>query len=137
MKTTFIEHAMRNNKIVITIVLTLMVVGIVALKKMPRNEFPVFTVRQGLVVGVYPGASSEQVAEQLTTAVENYTFGFKEVKKSGVEFVYIRVGRGDGIGKDYVLDDKFVEYIKGFNKVKIPVGVYFYSDANNEEASKK
>ena len=82
---------MRNNKIVITIVLTLMVVGIVALKKMPRNEFPVFTVRQGLVVGVYPGASSEQVAEQLTTAVENYTFGFKEVKKSGT-YSYSREG---------------------------------------------
>ena len=62
---------------------------------------------------------------------------FKELKKSGVEFAYIRVGRGDGIGKDYVLDDKFEEYIKGFNKVKIPVGVYFYSDANNEEAAKK
>ena len=91
MKTTFIEHAMRNNKIVITIVLTLMVVGIVALRKMPRNEFPVFTVRQGLVVGVYPGASSEQVAEQLTTAVENYTFGFKEVKKSGT-YSYSREG---------------------------------------------
>ena len=91
MKTTFIEHAIRNNKIVITIVLSLMVVGIVALKKMPRNEFPVFTVRQGLVVGVYPGASSEQVAEQLTTAVENYTFGFKEVKKSGT-YSYSREG---------------------------------------------
>lgn len=62
---------------------------------------------------------------------------YKQVKKSGVEFVYIRVGRGDGIGKDYVLDDKFEDYIKGFNKVKIPVGVYFYSDANNEEAAKK
>lgn len=62
---------------------------------------------------------------------------FKELKKSGVEFAYIRVGRGDGIGKDYVLDDKFEEYIKGFNQVKIPVGVYFYSDANNEEAAKK
>lgn len=62
---------------------------------------------------------------------------YKQVKKSGVEFVYIRVGRGDGIGKDYVLDDRFEEYIKGFNQVKIPIGVYFYSNANNEEAAKK
>jgi len=77
MKITFIERAMRNNTVVITIVLSLMLVGIVALIKMPRNEMPVFTIRQGLVVGVYPGASSEQVAEQLTTAVENYTFGYK------------------------------------------------------------
>ena len=62
---------------------------------------------------------------------------FKQLKKSGVEFAYIRVGRGDGIGKVPVLDDRFEEYIKGFNKVKIPVGVYFYSDANDEEAAKK
>lgn len=58
---------------------------------------------------------------------------YKAVKSSGVEFVYIRVGRGNGIGEDYVLDDKFEEYIKGFNKVKIPVGVYFYSNANSKE----
>ena len=58
---------------------------------------------------------------------------YKKVKASGVEFVYIRVGRGNGIGEDYVLDDKFEEYIKGFNKVKIPVGVYFYSNANSKE----
>ena len=57
---------------------------------------------------------------------------YKKVKKSGVEFVYIRVGRGDGIGEGYVLDEKFIKNIKGFNKVGIPVGVYFYSNANNK-----
>lgn len=91
MKITFIERAMRNNTVVITIVLSMMLVGIVALIKMPRNEMPVFTIRQGLVVGVYPGASSEQVAEQLTTAVENYTFGFKEVRKENT-YSYSREG---------------------------------------------
>lgn len=56
---------------------------------------------------------------------------FKKLKSSKVQFVYIRVGRGDGIGKDYILDDNFKTYIKGFNKVGIPVGVYFYSSANS------
>ena len=56
---------------------------------------------------------------------------YKKAKKAGVEFVYIRVGRGNGVGAEYVLDERFVEYIKGFNKVKIPVGVYFYSNANS------
>lgn len=58
---------------------------------------------------------------------------FKEVKKAGVEFVYIRVGRGNGIGKEYVLDDKFKQNIEGFNKVGIPVGIYFYSHANSRK----
>lgn len=59
---------------------------------------------------------------------------FKKVKQAGVEFAYIRVGRGSGIGKKkYVLDDKFIQNIKGFNKVGIPVGVYFYSYANSNK----
>ena len=62
---------------------------------------------------------------------------FKKVKESGVEFAYIRVGRGDGIGKGYVEDKKFIQNIKGFNKVNIPVGVYFYSYANSIEDAKK
>lgn len=56
---------------------------------------------------------------------------FNKVKSSKVEFAYIRVGRGNGIGKDYILDDKFKTNIRGFNKVGIPVGVYFYSSANS------
>ena len=62
---------------------------------------------------------------------------YKKVKKSGVEFAYIRVGRGDGIGKEAILDDKFEEYIEGFEKEKIPIGIYFYSDANNDSTAKK
>ncbi|MBN1984743.1 MAG: efflux RND transporter permease subunit, partial [Prolixibacteraceae bacterium] len=80
-KTGCIEAAMRNRNIVIIITLVLMIIGVVALIKMPRNEFPQFTIRQGVIVGVYPGASSEEVELQLTQKVENYIFGFKEVNK--------------------------------------------------------
>jgi len=62
---------------------------------------------------------------------------FKQVKASGVEFVYIRVGRGNGIGKEYVLDDKFKQNIEGFNKAGIPVGIYFYSYANSIKDAEK
>lgn len=62
---------------------------------------------------------------------------FKKVKQAGVEFVYIRVGRGSGIGGKYVLDDKFKQNIEGFNKVGIPVGVYFYSYANSKKDAEK
>ena len=62
---------------------------------------------------------------------------FQKVKDGGIEFVYIRVGRGNGVGQDYVLDDKFEQNIKGFNEVGIPVGVYFYSNANGIADAKK
>ena len=63
---------------------------------------------------------------------------YKKVKNSGVQFVIIRIGRQKGKNLEYVLDKKYKEYIKGFNKVKLPVGVYFYSYADsNEEAIKQ
>ena len=62
---------------------------------------------------------------------------FLQLKKEGVEFAYIRVGRGDGIGNDYVIDTKFKQNIEGFNKVGIPIGVYFYSYANSKKDAKK
>ncbi|MBR4618580.1 MAG: hypothetical protein IKO49_04670 [Bacilli bacterium] len=62
---------------------------------------------------------------------------FEKVKNAGVEFVYIRVGRGGGINKNPVIDSKFETNIKGFNKVGIPVGIYFYSYAVNKESAIK
>lgn len=56
---------------------------------------------------------------------------FDKVKKAGVEFAYIRVGRRNGINGEFVLDKKFIQNIEGFNKAKIPVGVYFYSYADS------
>ena len=90
-KTGFIEAAMRNRNIVILIAVLFMVVGGIALKKMARNEFPEFTIRQGVIVGVYPGATSAEVESQLTTVVENYIFGFSEVKKAKT-YSYSREG---------------------------------------------
>lgn len=90
-KTGFIEAAMRNRNIVILIAILFMLVGGIALKKMARNEFPQFTIRQGVIVGVYPGATSAEVESQLTTVVENYIFGFSEVKKAKT-YSYSREG---------------------------------------------
>jgi len=86
-----IESAMRNNNVVIIIVLAVIIVGVFALIKMPRNEFPTFTIRQGVIIGVYPGATSAEVEKQLTDVVENYIFGYKEVKKAKT-YSYSREG---------------------------------------------
>ena len=81
-KTNIIEAAMKYKQIVLSLVVAMMAVGALALMNMPRNEFPNFTIRQGVIVGIYPGASSEEVEEQLTKEVENYIFGYKEVNKA-------------------------------------------------------
>ena len=61
---------------------------------------------------------------------------FNKVKKSGVEFAIIKVGGQDGINGDLVLDPKFKDNIKGFNKAKIPVGIYFYSHATSKDEAR-
>jgi multidrug efflux pump subunit AcrB/outer membrane protein TolC len=90
-KISFVESAMKNRQIVFLFIALLVLSGIFALKTMPRQEFPTVTIRQGLVVGVYPGATSQQVEEQLTTAVERYLFSFKEIIK-GKTYSYSRDG---------------------------------------------
>jgi multidrug efflux pump subunit AcrB/outer membrane protein TolC len=80
-KSGIVESAMRYRKIVFLITALLVILGIYGLFVMPRQEFPTFTIRQGLVIAAYPGATSKEVEEQVTNKVENYLFGYKEIKK--------------------------------------------------------
>ena len=52
-----VDWAMKNYKIVILLSVFFILIGIYSLMNMPKQEYPSITVRQGLVVGVYPGAS--------------------------------------------------------------------------------
>lgn len=76
-----VEFSMHHRQIIILTVSILVVIGIFALIKMPKQEFPAFSIRQGLVIGVYPGATSAEVEEQLTSPLEEYLFSYKEVNK--------------------------------------------------------
>ncbi|MDD3388008.1 MAG: efflux RND transporter permease subunit, partial [Prevotella sp.] len=80
-KRNIVEWAMHYRQIVILVTSILVAFGMYALYKMNKNEFPDFTIRQGVAVAVYPGASSHEIEEQVTKPLENYIFTFKEVKK--------------------------------------------------------
>ena len=58
---------------------------------------------------------------------------FNALKNAGVEFVIIRVGSAEGIGKDRFVDSKFIQNITRANEAKIPVGIYYYSYADNSK----
>jgi len=127
-KLNLIEKGMRNNNIVVVITAAIIIVGIIALLKMPRNEFPVFTIRQGVIVGVYPGATSAEVEKQLTTVVENYLFGYQEVKKAktysysreGIMYIFVE------LNDDVKNADQFWSKLKhGLDEMKmtLPSGV--------------
>lgn len=72
---------MQYPNIVALIITILVLFGVFALVKINKQEFPEFTIRQGVIVGVYPGASAKEVEEQLTKPLEKYLFGFEEIDK--------------------------------------------------------
>lgn len=108
-KGSIIEWAMRYHKLMLLLTGIFVIVGAFSLAVMPKQEFPDIVIRQGLVVGVYPGATSAEVEEQLTKPIEEFLFTFKEVKrkytysKSRDGIVYIMVMlEDDVINKDEV-----------------------------------
>ena len=67
----------------VTLVCTglLFAAGIYALLTMPRREDPKITVRVGVMAVFYPGATSEQVEQQVTKVLEERLFRYEEVRK--------------------------------------------------------
>ncbi len=57
------------------------VLGIYGMFDMPKDEFPHATIRQGVVVAVYPGATSEEVELQVARPLERYLFTYGEVNR--------------------------------------------------------
>lgn len=77
-----VSWVMRNYRITILITVSLFIFGIFALIHIPKQEFPEYTIRQGVVIGVYPGATAEEVEEQLAEPLEQFLMTYKEVKRS-------------------------------------------------------
>ncbi|QIH34744.1 efflux RND transporter permease subunit [Sphingobacterium sp. DR205] len=78
----FIEAALKYKQLTLAVLLMLFAVGIESLLNMPRREDPKITIRTGLVIAQFPGASSTQVEEQVTKKLEQYLFQYEEVDKT-------------------------------------------------------
>ena len=77
----FVKASLKHKQVTISVLLLFFIVGVNSLLNMPRREDPKITVRQGLVIAYFPGASSAQVEDQLTKKLEEYLFQFEEVRK--------------------------------------------------------
>ena len=71
-----------NWKITAFIVALLLTFGLYGIYVMPKDEFPPFTIRQGVVIAVMPGATAEEIEEQVARPLERYIFTYKEVDRS-------------------------------------------------------
>ncbi|MGA2624089.1 MAG: efflux RND transporter permease subunit [Bacteroidota bacterium] len=125
---TLLGMLLRYKQVIYIFTVIAILVGVVALFQMPRDEYPTFTVPTGLIVGVFPGASSHQVEEQLTTKAENYLFQYKSVdraktysvSKENVMLIYVQVSDAE---KDK--DGFWLKLRHGLNDLKpeLPAGV--------------
>ena len=81
-KMSWLRWPLEHYPISLLIVGILFVMGIYGMYVMPKDEFPAFTIRQGVVVAVYPGATSEEIEEQVAKPLERYLFTYGEVNRA-------------------------------------------------------
>jgi len=127
-KTTIVEWAMRYHNIVLMVVGMLMVFGIFGMQTMKKNEFPDFTIRQGVVVAAYPGATASQIENEVAKPLEDYIFSYREVNKKKTTttctdgLVYIKVQLNDELNDKEAFWAKFKHGVNAF-KGSLPSGV--------------
>ena len=119
---------MRNFRITFLIVGCLFVFGIYALARIPKQEFPEYTIRQGVVVGVYPGATAEEVEQQLAKPLEQFLMTYKEVKRAKTTstsqngMCYVMVELNDDVNDKDEVWSKVKHGLAAF-KMQLPAGV--------------
>ncbi len=127
-KLSAVAWAMRYSRIVIMVTCVLIAVGIYGLYDINKNEFPTITIRQGVVVAVYPGASAQEIEQQVTKPLEDYIFTYKDVKKEKTKsysrnsVAIIQVELNDDVQDKDAFWSKFKHGIEVF-KSSLPQGV--------------
>ena len=81
-KMSWLRWPLEHYSITLLIIVILFFLGIFGMYEMPKDEFPAFTIRQGVVIAVYPGATAEEVEEQVARPLERYLFTYGEVCRS-------------------------------------------------------
>ena len=127
-KRNAVEWAMHYRQIIILVMTCLVAFGVYSLPEMRKNEFPDFTIRQGVVVAVAPGNTAQEMLEQVTKPLEEYIFTYKEVRKektiskSRDGITYIQVYLNDELQDKDTFWSKFKHGVSQF-KSQLPSNV--------------
>ena len=124
----WLKWPLEHYPISLLIIAILFVLGVFGMWDMPKDEFPHATIRQGVVAAVYPGATSEEVEQQVARPLERYLFTFGEVNRvktttqsqNGLCIVMVKLN-DDVNNKDEVWS-KIKHGLNGF-KMQLPSGV--------------
>ena len=127
-KMKWLKWPLEHYPITLLIIGIFFVLGIFGMYDMPKDEFPHAVIRQGVVVAVYPGATTEEVEQQVARPLERYLFTYGEVNRvkttttsqNGMCIVMVRLN-DDVNNKDEVWS-KIKHGLNGF-KSQLPSGV--------------
>lgn len=94
----FVKGVINGRRIIYFLVTIIVFFGVYSLFEINKDELPSFEIKDGLVVGVYPGATAKEVEEQLTDPLEEILFKFSEVSRDtysytqdGICYIYVRL----------------------------------------------
>ena len=127
-KMEWLKWPLEHYSISLLIIGILFVLGIFGMWDMPKDEFPHATIRQGVVVAVYPGATSEEVEQQVARPLERYLFTYGEVNRvkttttsqNGMCIVMVKLN--DNVNNKDEVWSKIKHGLNGF-KAQLPSGV--------------
>ena len=127
-KMKWLKWPLEHYPISLLIIGIFFVLGIFGMYEMPKDEFPHAIIRQGVVVAVYPGATTEEVELQVARPLERYLFTYGEVNRvkttttsqNGMCIVMVKLN-DDVNNKDEVWS-KIKHGLNGF-KSQLPSGV--------------
>ncbi|MBR5118594.1 MAG: efflux RND transporter permease subunit [Muribaculaceae bacterium] len=127
-KMNWLKWPLEHYPISLLIIGILFVMGIYGMYVMPKDEFPHVTVRQGVVAAIYPGATTEEVEQQVTRPLERYLFTYGEVNRAkttttsqnGMCFAIVRLN--DNVNNKDEVWSKIKHGLNAF-KTQLPSGV--------------
>lgn len=77
-----IKASQKYPAVAIFMALLMLCTGLYTFFTMPKTEDPSITIRTGLVIASYPGATTEEVEKQVTKVLEKHIFKYQEVYKA-------------------------------------------------------
>jgi len=128
-KRNHIESAMQYHNIIFVVCAALVAFGMFSLPNLNKDEFPQFTIRQGVVAAIYPGASAQEVEQQVAKPLERFLFTYQEIDKDGTYsisengIVYVFVELKPTINDKDAVWSKIRHGLKLFKTTSLPAGV--------------
>ena len=98
------EYSIRNSVVTWVVTIALLVVGYMSFQQLSRLEDPEFTIKDAIVLTPYPGASPQEVEEEVTNQIESAAQELGQVKRvesrSSRGLSYVKVSIKDKYDKN-------------------------------------